>query len=65
MAAVKGRLVILRGDAASLPLPDESADLIVTSRPYFSLRGYSDGEKPYDGQIGSEYTSWQYLEALR
>ena len=27
-------VVILRGDARSLPLPDESVDLVVTSPPY-------------------------------
>lgn len=57
-------VIILRGDAAHLPLPDGSVDLIVTSPPYFGLRSYTDGGKPYDGQIGSEYTPWQYLDAL-
>lgn len=56
--------VVLRGDAAHLPLPDGSVDLICTSPPYFGLRSYSDGGEAYDGQIGSEYTPWQYLEAL-
>lgn len=35
-------VVILRGDAACLPLPDASVDLIVTSPPYFGLRSYVD-----------------------
>ena len=35
--------VVLRGDAAHLPLPDASVDLVVTSPPYFGLRSYSDG----------------------
>lgn len=56
--------VVLRGDAAHLPLPDGGVDLIVTSPPYFGLRSYSDGGEVYDGQIGSEYTPWEYLEAL-
>ena len=34
--------IVLRGDARSLPLPDESVDLIVTSPPYFGLRSYTD-----------------------
>jgi DNA modification methylase len=59
-----GRAIVLRGDAAHLPLPDASVDLIVTSPPYFSLRSYTDGGRPYDGQIGAEYTPWRYLEAL-
>lgn len=61
---MNGRVIILRGDAAHLPLPDESADLVVTSPPYFGLRSYTDGGEVYDGQIGSEYTPWQYLDAL-
>lgn len=56
--------VVLRGDAAHLPLDDESVDLICTSPPYFGLRSYTDAGEAYDGQIGSEYTPWQYLEAL-
>jgi DNA modification methylase len=57
-------VVILRGDAASLPLPDESADLIVTSPPYWGLRSYSDGGEHYDGQIGSEETPGEFIAAL-
>jgi DNA modification methylase len=56
--------VILRGDAARLPLPDDSVDLIVTSPPYFGLRAYSDGGEVYDGQIGSEATPAEYLTAF-
>jgi hypothetical protein len=56
--------VVIQGDARSLPLPDESVDLICTSPPYFGLRSYTDGGQVYDGQIGSEYTPQQYLEAL-
>lgn len=57
-------VIILRGDAAHLPLPDESADLLVTSPPYFGLRSYVDGGEHYAGQIGSEATPRAYLEAL-
>ncbi len=56
--------VVLRGDAAHLPLPDASVDLIVTSPPYWALRSYSDNGEHYDGQIGSEATWQEYLEAL-
>ncbi len=59
-----GRAVVLRGDAAHLPLPDASVDLIVTSPPYHGLRAYTDGGEIYDGQIGTEATPLEYLEAL-
>ncbi|MEK9724720.1 MAG: site-specific DNA-methyltransferase, partial [Rhodospirillaceae bacterium] len=55
---------LVRGDAVSLPLADESVDLIVTSPPYFALRSYTDGGEHYDGQIGSEDTPAAFLEAL-
>lgn len=58
------RTLVLRGDAASLPLADESVDLIVTSPPYFGLRSYTDGGEHYAGQIGSEATPREFLEAL-
>jgi DNA modification methylase len=50
---------VIRGDARHLPLPDASVDLIVTSPPYFGLRDYG-----YAGQIGSEGTPTEWLEAL-
>jgi DNA modification methylase len=56
--------IVLRGDARSLPLPDGSVDLIVTSPPYFGLRSYTDGGKHYDGQIGSERTPREYVANL-
>ena len=56
--------VVLRGDAAHLPLPDGSVDLIVTSPPYWSLRVYTDGGENLTGQIGNEETWQEYLEAL-
>lgn len=55
---------LIRGDATSIPLADDSVDLIVTSPPYFALRSYTDGGEHYDGQIGSEATPQAYLEAL-
>jgi DNA modification methylase len=59
-----GRVIVLRGDARALPLPDASVDLIVTSPPYFGLRSYTDGGEHYEGQIGSEATPQEWLAAL-
>ena len=56
--------VVLRADARSIPLPDESVDLVVTSPPYFALRSYRDGDEHYEGQIGSEATPADFLDAL-
>lgn len=56
--------LLLRGDARALPLPDDSVDLVVTSPPYFGLRSYSDGGEHYNGQIGSEPTPGEFLDAL-
>lgn len=56
--------LILRGDARALPLPDASVDLIVTSPPYWALRSYTDGGQHYDGQIGSESTPREWVDAL-
>lgn len=55
---------IIQGDARRLPLPDESVDLIVTSPPYFGLRSYRDGGEHYEGQIGSEATPAEFVDAL-
>ncbi len=55
---------LLRGDARSLPLPDESVDLIVTSPPYFGLRSYTDGGSHYATQIGSEPNPRAFIAAL-
>lgn len=64
MSRPPGSAVVLRGDAAHLPLPDESADLIITSPPFWQLRSYTDGGRHYDGQIGSEATPQEYIAAL-
>lgn len=56
--------VVLCGDARSLPLPDGSVDLIVTSPPYYALRSYTDNGQHYDGQIGDEPTPGDYISAL-
>jgi DNA modification methylase len=57
-------ITLLRGDARALPLPDASVDVIVTSPPYFALRSYSDGGEHYAGQVGSEATPAEFIEAL-
>lgn len=56
--------LVVRADAGKLPLPDKSVDLICTSPPYFALRSYTDGGEHYAGQIGSEPTPQEFLEAL-
>ena len=33
---------LIRGDALTIPLADNTVDLIVTSPPYFALRSYTD-----------------------
>lgn len=55
---------IIRADARSLPLADESVDLIVTSPPYFNLRSYRDGGEHYAGQIGDEASPGEYVDSL-
>lgn len=57
-------MTLVRANALSLPLRDESVDLVVTSPPYFALRSYQDGGEHYDGQIGSEDTPAAFLAAL-
>lgn len=61
---MSGRAVVIRGDAAALPLPDASVDLVVTSPPYYALRAYQDGGQTYDGQIGAEPTPAEYIANL-
>lgn len=57
-------VTIWHGNALDLPLPDASVDLIVTSPPYFGLRSYQDGGAPLVGQIGSEATPTEFIDAL-
>ena len=55
---------VIRGNALALPLADNSVDLVVTSPPYFALRSYQDGGEHYAGQIGSEATPAEFVDAL-
>jgi hypothetical protein len=45
-------------------LEPDSVDLIITSPPYFALRSYRDGGEHYDGQLGSEPTPGEFVDAL-
>jgi len=57
---------LIHGDARHVSdhVAPESVDLIVTSPPYFALRSYRDDGEHYDGQIGSEPTPTDFLDAL-
>jgi DNA modification methylase len=55
---------LIRGDALTIPLADDSVDLIVTSPPYFALRSYTDEGEHYAGQLGSEATPAAFIDAL-
>jgi DNA modification methylase len=55
---------VIRGDARALPLADDSVDLVISSPPYFALRSYQDGGEHYAGQIGSEATPAEFVDAL-
>ena len=59
-----GSAVVLRSNALALPLADNSVDLVVTSPPYFALRSYQDAGEHYSGQIGSEATPAEFVDAL-
>lgn len=55
---------IIKADARSIPLPDRSVDLVVTSPPYWQAREYQDGGVAVADQIGQEPTVGEYVEAL-
>ena len=55
---------LVQADAVQLPVADDTVDLVVTSPPYFALRSYRDDGEHYDGQIGSEATPAEFLDAL-
>lgn len=57
--------MIVQGNAKNLDfLENKSVDLIITSPPYFNLRGYTDNGEVYDGQIGNEPTPEKYVDSL-
>lgn len=60
----QGESLLLRADARSIPLPDESVDVVITSPPYWGQRGYKDQGEEYDGQIGNEPTAQEYVDHL-
>jgi len=55
---------LVQADAVELPVADDTVDLVITSPPYFALRSYQDDGEHYDGQIGSEATPAEFLDAL-
>jgi len=55
---------LVQADAVELPVADDTVDLVITSPPYFALRSYQDDGDHYDGQIGSEATPAEFLDAL-
>ena len=55
---------VIRADSRTLPLADNTVDLVVTSPPYFGLRSYQDGGKHYAGQVGDEATPAEFVDAL-
>lgn len=59
-----GTAQVIRGDARHLPLADNTVDLVVTSPPYFALRSYQDAGEHYAGQLGSEPTPAEFVDAL-
>ena len=60
----QGTARLLKANALSLPIADNTVDLIVTSPPYFALWSYQDGVEHYDGQLGAEATPKEFIDAL-
>lgn len=59
-----GTAEVIKANALDLPLGDASVDLVITSPPYFALRSYRDDGEHYDGQLGSEPTPADFIDAL-
>ena len=55
---------LYEANALDLPIDDNSVDLVVTSPPYYALRSYQDDGEHFEGQIGSEDTPDEFLDAL-
>lgn len=49
-------VALSRCDARSIALADGTVDAVVTSIPFWQVRGYEDGDGAYEGQIGVEKT---------
>src|SRR3990167_7025425 len=64
-AGVAGRrggsmsVLLVNGNALSIPLADESVQCVVTSPPYWGLRDYS-----VNGQLGLEATPEEYVSNM-
>lgn len=52
---------IIQGDALSLPIESGTVQLVITSPPYFKLRGYEDGGEVITGQVGQEHSIEGYI----
>lgn len=50
---------VYEADAREIPVDDNTADLVVTSPPYWQKRDYG-----FDGQIGQEDTPQEFVDAL-
>lgn len=50
--------MLIQGDSALIPLPDNSVQLIVTSPPYLNARSYSQWET-YDDYLAETKTWWE------
>ncbi|MEU2435013.1 site-specific DNA-methyltransferase [Streptomyces rubradiris] len=57
--AEKPTVEVKIGDARTIAMADDSADLVVTSPPYYKKRDYG-----VEGQIGQESTPKEYVDAL-
>lgn len=57
---------LIHGDARRVSdlVAPASVDVICTSPPYFALRSYRDGGEHFEGQLGSEPTPGEFLDAL-
>lgn len=55
---------LIQANSRTLPLADNSVDLVVTSPPYFALRSYQDGGVHYEGQVGDEPTPAEFIRSL-
>jgi DNA modification methylase len=57
--SIQGYIKCLEGDARSVPVEDDCADLVVTSPPYWKKRDYD-----IEGQIGQETTYQEYVASM-